>query len=91
MGKGTTLSDAMEKSHLLPGALVTMVAAGEKSGNLSKMLEDCVEVIDKKIDMVLQSLAKAFEPAMIIVLGIIVLIIAVAFMQMYIAMILSIG
>lgn len=87
--KGAPLSEAMERSFLLPGALVTMVAAGEKAGNLSKMLDECVSVIDKKIDMVLKALTKAFEPVMIIVLGISVLIIAVAFMQMYLGMIKS--
>lgn len=89
--KGAVLSDALASSQLLPGALVTMIAAGEKAGNLSKMLQDCVDVIDKKIDMVLQALAKAFEPMMIIILGVMVFIIAVAFMQMYLGMILSIG
>lgn len=89
--RGAVLSDAFASSHLLPGALVTMIAAGEKAGNLSKMLQDCVDVIDKKIDMVLQALAKAFEPMMIIILGVMVFIIAVAFMQMYLGMILSIG
>lgn len=89
--KGAVLSDALASSMLLPGALVTMIAAGEKAGNLSKMLQDCVDVIDKKIDMVLQALAKAFEPMMIIILGVMVFIIAVAFMQMYLGMILSIG
>lgn len=91
MEKGSTLSNAMSISNLLPGALVTMISAGEKAGNLSKMLEDCLEVIDKKIDMVLQALTKAFEPMMIITLGIVILIVAIAFMQMYLAMIQSIA
>ena len=89
--KGATLSNAFANSCLLPGALVTMVAAGEKSGNLQKMLDDCIDVIDKKIDMVLQTLTKAVEPVMIVVLGVGVLIIAIAFIQMYLAMIQSIA
>lgn len=89
--KGAVLSDAFASSNLLPGALVTMIAAGEKAGNLSKMLQDCVNVIDKKIDMVLQALAKAFEPMMMMILGIMVLIIAVAYAQLYMGVILSIG
>lgn len=89
--RGDVLSDAFHKSGLLPGAFVTMIAAGEKAGNLSKMFQDCVDVIDKKIDMVLKSLTKAFEPALIIILGGVVLAIAVAFFQMYAGMISSFG
>ncbi len=89
MDKGVTLSDAFAKSCLLPGALVTMIAAGEKAGNLQKMLDDCVDVIDKKIEMVLQTLTKAIEPVMIVVLGAGVLVLAIAFIQMYLAMIKS--
>ena len=87
--KGATLSDAFHKASLLPGALVTMIAAGEKAGNLSKMLQDCVDVIDKKIDMVLKALTKAFEPTLIVVLGAIVFVIAIAFFQLYIGLIQS--
>jgi len=81
--KGKQFSEALEISGLLPSALVTMIAAGEKAGNLSKMLQDCLDVIDKKVELVLQSLTKAFEPAMIVIIGAIVLILVIAFFQMY--------
>ena len=81
--KGKQFSEALEISGLLPSALVTMIAAGDKAGNLSKMLQDCLDVIDKKVELVLQSLTKAFEPAMIVIIGAIVLILVIAFFQMY--------
>jgi len=84
---GKPLSEALEKTNLLPAALVTMIAAGEKAGNLTQMMQDCVEVIDKKVEMVLQALTKAFEPAMLIGLGGLVLALALAFFQMYASMI----
>ncbi len=90
VAKGNLLSDSLSMSKLLPGALITMVAAGEKSGSLSKMLEECVIVIDKKIDIVLKALTKAFEPALIVILGVVVGVIAFAFMQLYVSMIQSI-
>ena len=85
--KGAQYSEALEKTRLLPSALTTMIAAGEKAGNLSKMMQDCVDVIDKKVEMVMQSLTKAFEPAMIIAIGAIVLVIMIAFFQMYLGII----
>lgn len=84
--KGAVLSEAFSRSYLLPGSFVTMIASGEKSGNLSKMLKDIVDVIDKKVNMVIEALTRAFEPFMMMVLGAMTLIIAVAFFQMYMGM-----
>lgn len=81
--KGKQFSEALEISGLLPPALVTMIGAGEKAGNLGKMLQDCLDIIDKKVELVLQALTKAFEPAMIVIIGGIVLALVIAFFQMY--------
>ena len=89
VSKGVPFSEALEKAALLPASLITMIAAGEKAGNLTKMMKDCVEVIDKKVNMVLSALTKAFEPAMLIGLGGMVLLLAMAFFQMYLSMITS--
>ena len=63
-----------------------MIATGEKSGTLGKMLHDAAEVIDKKVDMALEAMTKMFEPTVIVIMGGVVLFIAVAFYQMYIGM-----
>ena len=83
--KGNSLVDALNSSQVVPSALLSMIAAGEKSGTLGKMLKEVVDVIDKKIDFVLEALSKAFEPMMIIVMGVCVGIFLMAFMQMYVA------
>lgn len=84
--QGRSLSEAFNMTGVLPGALLTMIAAGEKSGSLGKMLHDVVQVIDKKIDVVLDALTRLFEPAVILIMGGLVLIVAVAFYQMYFGM-----
>ena len=83
---GKPLTESFKLSGAIPGALMTMVATGEKSGTLGKMLHDAAEVLDKKVDMALEALTKLFEPAVIIIMGGIVLFIAVAFYQMYAGM-----
>lgn len=88
--QGRSLSEAFTATGVLPGALMTMITTGEKSGNLGKMLGDVVDIIDRKIDMVLETLTRLFEPALIVIMGIFVLIIAVAFYQLYFGMIGSI-
>ena len=84
--KGKSLTEAFQLSNLMPEALMTMIATGEKSGTLGKMLKDAAEVIDKKVDMALDALLKLFEPTLIIIMGGFVLFIAIAFYQLYAGM-----
>lgn len=90
-GEGVVLSDAFKRSGLLPSVFVTMMASGEKAGNLGKMMKDIVDVIDKKVDMVLEALSKMFEPFMLVVMGLFTLIFVMAFFQMYAGMTSSFG
>ncbi len=83
---GKTLTESFQRAAAIPGALMTMIATGEKSGTLGKMLHDAAEVLDKKVDMALEALTKLFEPAVIIIMGGVVLFVAVAFYQMYVGM-----
>ena len=83
---GKTLTEAFQRARAIPGALMTMIATGEKSGTLGKMLHDAAEVLDKKVDMALEALTKLFEPAVILIMGGVVLFIALAFYQMYAGM-----
>ncbi len=83
---GKSLTEAFEVSGVLPSALKTMVATGEKSGSLGKMLHDAADVIDKKVEMTLDTLTKLFEPTVIVIMGVGVLFILIAFYQLYFGM-----
>ena len=83
---GKMLSEAFRITNAIPPALMTMIAAGEKSGTLGKMFRDTAEVIDKKVDMALDAMTKLFEPTLIVIMGVVVLFIVVAFVQMYYGM-----
>lgn len=85
MRSGKPLSDAFNITGVTPSALTPMIATGEKSGTLGKMLHDAAEVIDKKVDMALDTMVKLFEPTVIVIMGIAVGFIALGFYQMYIA------
>lgn len=86
MKNGKTLTDAFRISRVIPEALMGMISAGEKSGELGKMLKDAVSVTDKKVDMALSAVMKLIEPAVIIIIGIFVAIVLLAFMQAYAGM-----
>lgn len=81
-----TLSEAFNRTSVIPHALLSMISAGEKSGTLGKMFHDCADVIDKKVDMALEAMTKLFEPAVILIMGGAVLFIAIAFFQAYAGM-----
>lgn len=83
---GKPLSEAFSLSNLVPDTYNIMVATGEKSGTLGKMFAEASQSIDKKIETVMEALARLFEPTMMVVIGIFVAIMVVAFMQMYATM-----
>lgn len=87
---GNTLTRAFSSVPEIPRDFLTLIATGEKSGTLGKMLKDAANVIDKKLDMAFDILVRLIEPAMIIILGGFVLFIAVAFYQLYIGALMSI-
>ena len=80
---GKPLSEALRKSSFLPSALTNLIATGEKSGKLGKMLQDTANTIDKKLDMAIQAMMKLFEPTIILIMGGAIAFVAVAFYQMY--------
>lgn len=84
--EGTQLTEAFNRSALIPPALMSMISAGEMSGTLGKMLQNAAEVVDKKVDMALEAMTRLFEPTVIIIMGAAVLFIAIAFVQAYYGM-----
>lgn len=80
---GQLLSQAFSVTEFVPPTFNVMIATGEKSGRLGQMFRDIAIAIDKKLDMVTEALAKAFEPTLTVVIGIIVGYIAIAMVQLF--------
>lgn len=76
---GNSLSDAFRISKILDMSFMSMVTSGEKSGEIGKMLNQIADIFDQRVNMTVDALARAFEPALIIIIGIVVLIILLAF------------
>lgn len=85
--KGGILSQSFLRSNLLPPVFNTLIVTGEKSGRLGQMFRDIAIGIDKRLDMVTNALSKAFEPALLVIIGIVVGYIVVAYFQLYGSMI----
>lgn len=83
---GLPLTEAFNRTGIMPSSLMSMISAGEISGTLGKMLHDAADVIDKKVDMALEAMTRLFEPTVILIMGAAVLFIAIAFVQAYYGM-----
>lgn len=76
--EGASVSRALRESRAFPPLLVHMVASGEASGKLSEMLERAASLQMQALERRLAVFLTVFEPAMILVMGGIVLMIVLA-------------
>lgn len=76
--QGQHLSLALRSVQVMPKMILFMIATGEQSGRLGDMLLQATIFIDKKLDAIIDTLTKMIEPLMLIVIGSIVLVLALA-------------
>src|SRR3989338_7200015 len=77
--KGSNISTYLEKNpHLFPNMLTEMVAIGEKTGNLSETLSYLAQIYEQELAEKTKRLSSVIEPAMMIVMGVLVGFIAIS-------------
>lgn len=76
--QGQHLSVALKSTQVMPKMILFMIATGEQSGRLGEMLIQATAYIDKKLDVIIDTMTKMVEPLMLIVIGSIVLVLALA-------------
>lgn len=76
--QGQHLSVALRSTKVMPKMILFMIATGEQSGRLGDMLLQATNFIDKKLDGIIDTMTKMIEPIMLIVIGSIVLVLALA-------------
>ncbi len=76
--QGQSLSNSMKATGVIPNIVMCMIATGEQSGQLGEMLEYSSIYIDTQLDRIVDALNKMVEPIMLIVIGGIVLVLALA-------------
>jgi len=70
--EGEDLAVPLKKSNVFPPIVTHMIAIGEKSGQLEEMLANIAEGYESEVDMAINSLTSILEPAIILLMGIIV-------------------
>ncbi len=69
---GDTIADPLEKSGVFPPMVISMIAVGEQTGGLDEMLTKIADFYDDEVDVAVSGLLSLLEPAMILVLGVVV-------------------
>ena len=78
VSQGLQISQALKATKVMPKMLLFMIATGEQSGRLGDMLERAVNFLDKTLDGIIDTITKMIEPIMLLVIGSIVLVMALA-------------
>ena len=75
---GSTLFKSLESQNVLPPMTLYMLASGEKSAQLSEMLNKAADIQETELDIYTVKVISLFEPLMILLMGAIVLLIVLA-------------
>ena len=70
--EGTTLASALDRPKVFPKLAIEMLSVGEETGSLESMLQDVAEFYEADLDLRLTQLTTWIEPALLLIMGILV-------------------
>jgi type IV pilus assembly protein PilC len=70
--KGVGLAEGLKVSEQFPPDTIQMISVGEESGNLAGMLNKISDFYDRAIGYSIKKLVTSLEPALLVVMGVIV-------------------
>ncbi|MBS3964908.1 MAG: type II secretion system inner membrane protein GspF [Methylomonas sp.] len=76
--EGQSLNRALESSRFFPPVTIHLIASGEASGQLPRMLESAADDQERDIQALTELTMGLFEPALILTMGLLVLVIVLA-------------
>ncbi|HET6144014.1 MAG TPA: type II secretion system F family protein [Candidatus Acidoferrales bacterium] len=69
---GRNLADPLRETDVFPGMVTQMIGVGEQTGAMDAMLQKVADFYEDEVDAAVKDLLAALEPAMIVVLGLVV-------------------
>ena len=78
VNQGKGMSEPMKVSNLFPTAVVQMVAVGEQTGRVDELLTSVADYYDTESGYMIKNLTAYIEPALIVILAVMVLTMALA-------------
>ena len=76
---GLSLSESFKESNLMPKIVIQMIAVGEQSGNLEKLLFKTSDYFEQDVNQLIERLPKLIEPIILVIVGIVVGVIIIGF------------
>ena len=70
--EGESIAEPLKSSGVFPPMVVQMIAVGEETGELDKMLTKIADFYDTEVDTAVKGLTSVIEPLVIVVLGIVI-------------------
>ncbi|MEK7544862.1 MAG: type II secretion system F family protein [Patescibacteria group bacterium] len=70
--QGIPLAETLNDPRLFPDMVLNMIQVGEQTAHLETVCEKVAQFYDDEVDALVKGLTKAFEPIMLIVIGIVV-------------------
>jgi type IV pilus assembly protein PilC len=70
--EGQSLEQAIAASQRLSGRIQQMIAVGEEAGRVDAMLRHIADIEDAQVNRAVESLSKAMEPLLMVMLGLII-------------------
>ena len=70
--EGESIADPLKSSGVFPPMVVQMIAVGEETGELDKMLSKIADFYDAEVDTAVKGLTSVIEPLVICVLGVVI-------------------
>ena len=72
IARGVPIGEAFKKEAIFPQVVVNLIAIGEKSGHVEEILMTLSGFYEKEIDEALKNFVAFLEPALLVIIGIIV-------------------
>jgi len=70
--EGENIADPLAQSKVFPAMVTRMIAVGEKTGELEKMLTKIADFYENEVDAAVTALTSLIEPMVIAVLGVVI-------------------
>lgn len=78
MRQGASMAESLRRSALIPAMVVQLVRVGEETGAMEEVLNKIAEFYEREVDNTVQRFASVVEPVLIIAVGGVVALVALA-------------
>lgn len=88
---GGRMEEPLRNAKVFPDLVVDMISTGEEAGKLETMLFKVSELYDAEVDNTINALAATIEPILIVAMGLLTAIVALAMFSPYFAFVKTLG